>query len=40
MRDLGWIEDQEGPLPHPAQDQAQWSALIAPTHGGAALMIV
>jgi hypothetical protein len=23
MRDLGWIEDHEGPLPHPAQDQAQ-----------------
>jgi hypothetical protein len=23
MRDLGWIEDHEGPLPHPAQDQTQ-----------------
>jgi hypothetical protein len=22
-RDLAWIEDHEGPLPHPAQDQAQ-----------------
>jgi hypothetical protein len=22
-RDLGWIEDHEGPLPHPASDQAQ-----------------
>jgi hypothetical protein len=22
-RDLVWIEDHEGPLPHPAQDQAQ-----------------
>jgi hypothetical protein len=23
MRDLGWIEDHEGPLPHPACDQTQ-----------------
>jgi hypothetical protein len=22
-RDLAWVEDHEGPLPHPAQDQAQ-----------------
>jgi hypothetical protein len=22
-RDLGWVEDHEGPLPHPAQDRAQ-----------------
>jgi hypothetical protein len=22
-RDLIWIQDHEGPLPHPAQDQAQ-----------------
>jgi len=22
-RDLTWTEDHEGPLPHPAQDQAQ-----------------
>jgi hypothetical protein len=22
-RDLAWIEDHEGPLPHPAQDQTQ-----------------
>jgi hypothetical protein len=22
-RDLVWIKDHEGPLPHPAQDQAQ-----------------
>jgi hypothetical protein len=22
-RDVAWIEDHEGPLPHPAQDQAQ-----------------
>jgi len=22
-RDLVWFEDHEGPLPHPAQDQAQ-----------------
>lgn len=22
-RDRGWVEDHEGPLPHPAQDRAQ-----------------
>jgi hypothetical protein len=22
-RDLAWVEDHEGPLPHPAQDQVQ-----------------
>jgi hypothetical protein len=22
-RDLGWVEDHEGPLPHPAQDRTQ-----------------
>jgi hypothetical protein len=22
-RDLAWVEDHEGPLPHPAQDRAQ-----------------
>jgi hypothetical protein len=22
-RDLTWVEDHEGPLPHPAQDQSQ-----------------
>ena len=22
-RDVAWIEDHEGPLPHPAQDQVQ-----------------
>jgi hypothetical protein len=25
-RDLVWVEDHEGPLPHPAQDQAQLAA--------------
>jgi hypothetical protein len=23
MRDLSWVEDHEGPLPHPAQDGIQ-----------------
>jgi hypothetical protein len=23
MRDLVWLEDHEGPLPHPAQDRGQ-----------------
>jgi hypothetical protein len=22
-RDLGWVEDYQGPLPHPAQDRTQ-----------------
>jgi len=25
-RDLVWVEDHEGPLPHPVQDQAQLAA--------------
>jgi hypothetical protein len=28
MRDLGAVPDHEGPLPYPAQDQAQWSKLF------------
>ena len=23
VRDLGWVEDHEGPLPHPTQDRPQ-----------------